>query len=324
MSSVSSSSQANSKISVPSQDESRVRECAAITEELLAKFAFLKAGPDVMYWLMATWGAESGWKLYHNHGSRQNPVYTSLHYTPSTPAQTSVAGAGPVKSTGTLIGNGYQYSPVIQNIWNDPNVSAQTRANIKEGWYPHGISACMGTYHVKGCPNNLGEWRYYKEAQDLIDSLKLEVDPGQSIFQTLFPTDDTTCRRKSIASGMIIFNFKYRQALQSGKSPSVAMQQAVGCFLGKFGTRDANGVSPEMRVAQLNATSGGIVDMLTYIKIVRTGDQTVLSPDLIDMASREAKDRGSNKVTNNPPKTVASTNGGSDGKSAKRPGCDVV
>lgn len=324
MSSVSSSSQFNSKISIPSQDTSRVEECKAITEELLSKFPFLKSGPDVMYWLMATWGAESGWKLYHNHGSRQSPVYTSLHYTPSTPAVTSVAGSGPVRSTGTLIGNGYQYSPVIQNLWNDPNVTPQTRANIKEGWYPHGISACMGTYHVKGCPNNLGEWRYYDEASKLIESLGLEVDPGQSIFQTLFPNDDTTCRRKSIASGMIIFNFKYRQALERGKSTTAAMQQAVSCFLGRAGTRDANGVSPEDRVRQLSASKGDIMTMLELVKIVRTGETTVLSKNLIDMSDQEAKDRGSNKVTNNPPKTVASTNGGSDGKSQKRPGCSVT
>lgn len=300
-----------------------MRECEAITRELLEYFPFLKAGPDVMYWLMATWGAESGWKLHHNHGTKNNPVYNSLHFTRTEPARYSTQGMGPVKSTGTLIGNGYQYSPVIQNLWNDPYVTVQTRENIKEGWYPHGITACMGTYHVRGCPNNLGEWRYYPEAVRAIDDFGLEVNPGESIFEKLFHTDDYECRRRSIASGMIIFNFKYRQALENGKSTTTAMQRAIACFLGKAGTKDANGVTPEDRVRQLNSTKGSIMTMLDFIDIRRTGETTQLSKNLIDMSDRQSIDRSS-KVVNNPPATVASTNGASDGKSQKRPGCEAA
>jgi hypothetical protein len=310
-----------SKISLPSKDVSVVENMRDITKALLDDFPFLKAAPDIMYWLMATWGAESNWRLHFPRGG----TYSSLHYTASAPAMESTKGAGTIKSTGTLIGNGYQYSNVIQNIWNDPATTVQMKNNIKEGWYPHGVSACMGTYHVRGCPNNLGEWRFYPEAVKVIESLGLEVNPGQSIFETLFPVDDETCRRRSIASGMIIFNFKYRQALEKThrNNPTGALQVAVGNFLGKFGTRDNNGISPEDRVRQLNSTKGDLVSILQYVGIRRTGDKTELSADLIDMSNKQAKDRSATKVENTTAR-AATTNGGSNGTSAKTPGCDIV
>lgn len=306
------------KTQAPAGDVSNVKAIRDITSTLLTQFDLLKAGPDVMYWLMATWGAESNWRLLFPHG---NSV-TSLHYTASPPVYESVKGLGTVKSTGTLIGNGYQYSNVIQNLWNSPTVSVQTRDNIKEGWYPHGITACMGTYHVRGCPNNLGEWRYYPEAKTLIDTFGLEVDPGQSIFQTLFSTDDFTCRRRSVAAGMIIFNYKYRKALETThrNNPVGAMQAAVGNFLGKFGSRDNNGVSPEDRVRQLNSTGGNIVTMLQYVGVRRNGDTTQLSKDQIDMYDKSAKSDGATQVVNNQA-TGATTDGGSNGVSARPPGC---
>lgn len=309
------------KNQLPAKDAERVAEIRDITLNQLKAFPFLQQAPDIMYWLMATWGAESNWRLHFPRGNS----FSSLHYTPSPPAVESTKGMGTVKSTGTLIGNGYQYSNVIQNLWNSSTVTVDIRNNIKEGWYPHGITACMGTYHVKGCPNNLGEWRYYPEALDRINSLGLEVDPGQSIFQTLFPNDDETCRTKSVASGMIIFNYKYRRALETThkNDPVGALQVAVGNFLGKFGSRDNNGVSPEDRVRQLNATSGTLVSMLQYVGIRRTGDNTELSPYLIDLSNKQAKAKGSTQVANNSAKP-ATTNGGSNGKSAKTPGCEVT
>lgn len=305
----------------PAKNTADVENMRDITKAELEFFPFLKAAPDIMYWLMATWGAESNWRLHFPKGN----VFSSLHYTPSPPARESVAGMGTIKSTGTLIGNGYQYSNVIQNVWNDPAVTAQTRENIKEGWYPHGITACMGTYHVKGCPNNIGEWRYYPEAVARINALGLEVDPGQSIFQTLFPVDDETCRRRSIASGMIIFNYKYRRALETNakNNPSAAVQIAVGNFLGKFGTRDNNGISPEDRVRQLNATNGTLVSILQYVGIRRTGDTTQLAKSLIDLSDKDAKDRSSVQVQNVPARP-ATTVAASNGKSSKTPGCEVV
>ena len=109
----------------------------------------------------------------------------------------------------------------------------------------------MGTYHVGAVTTTWGV-EILSEAVERINALKLEVDPGQSISQTLFPVDDDVCRRRSIASGMIIFNFKYRQALKTN-GPNRAIQVALATFLGKLGTQDANGVTPEMRVRQLNA-----------------------------------------------------------------------
>jgi hypothetical protein len=313
------------KTSLPASEKNRVENIREITEELLADFPYLKVAPDAMYWLMATWGAESRWRLLFPHGPKGNLVYNSLHYTASPPARESVAGAGTIKSTGTLIGNGYQYSNVIQNLWNKPTVTVEERNNIKEGWYPHGITACMGTYHVKGCPNNRGEWRHYPEAVAAIGAYGLEVEPGQSIYQTLFSDDNYTCRRRSIASGMIIFNFKYRRALETSHrgNPVGAMQIAIGNFLGKFGTRDNNGISPEDRVRQLNATSGSIVTMLTAVGLRRTGDTTELAQAAIDMYDKSAKASGSTTVSNKPA-AGATTSASSEGVSKKTPGCEVV
>lgn len=313
------------KRSIPGVDKTDVEQMKDITEELLSSFPYLKFAPDVMYWLMATWGAESRWRLHFNHGTRSNPIMTSLHYTATRPGVESVQGKGTIRSTGTLIGNGYQYSSVIQNLWNAGNVSPEVRNNIKEGWYPHGVSACMGTYHVRGCPNNKGEWRHYPEAVSVIESLGLEVNPGESIFQTLFPNDDLTCRRKSIASGMVIFNYKYRRALEtSNKGDTVgALQRAVGNFLGKFGTRDNNGISPEDRVRQLNATSGTIVSSLKAVGLSRTGDTSILNEQAIDAYDRDLPSSGVNTVRNETPK-AATTVASSNGQSKKMPGCDIV
>jgi hypothetical protein len=310
------------KGSAPAKDYSNVETCRRITQELLNDFPFLKAAPDVMYWLMATWGAESNWRLMHK---KKDGSLNSLHHTPCKPGVESTQGMGPMKSTGTLIGNGYQYSNVIQNLWNNPASTLEIRNNIKEGWYAHGISACMGTYHIRGCPNNLGEWRFYPEARAAIDKYGLEVDPGQSISQTLFPADNEECQRRSIASGMIIFNYKYRRALETTNrnDPVGAMQKAVGAFLGKVGSKDPNGVGPEDRIRQLNATNGDIVVSLKQVGLVRTGDRSELPPYLVSMADKDAKDRAANKVENVPARP-ATTNGGSNGTSARKPGCEVT
>lgn len=312
------------KSNFPAKRYDDVDNMRQITQDLLRGFPFLETGPDVMYWLMATWGAESNWRLHFPRGN----TFSSLHYTPSRPSIESTKGMGNIKSTGTLIGNGYQYSNVIQNAWNDTLVTPEIRENIKEGWYPHGISACMGTYHVKGCPNNTGEWRYYPEAVSLIGGMKLEVNPGQSIFQELFPTDDEVCRTRSIAAGMIIFNYKYRRALETThrNNPVGAMQMAVGNFLGKFGSRDNNGISPEDRVRQLNATSGDLVSVLDYIGVRRRSDSTQLaelSPYLLNLQSKDASSRSATKVQA-VAAAPATTNGGSNGVSKKKPGCELT
>lgn len=309
------------KSSTPSKDFSYVDDVRKTTLSLLKAFPFLETAPDIMYWLMATWGAESSWRLMHNHGG----VLSSIHYTASPPSVESVGPGTVVKSSGTLTGNGYQFSPAIQNVWNDPATTVQIKNNIKEGWYAHGISACMGSYHVRGCPNNRGEWRYYPEAVKLIESLGLEVNPGQSISQTLFPIDDDTCRTRSVASGMVIFNYKYRKALETTckNNPTAAIQQAIGNFLGNAGARDGNGVSPEDRVRQLNATSSSLVSILDAVNVRRTGDTSQLSTYLVDMSNKQASARSATQVQNVAARG-ATTNGGSNGVSATDTGCKVV
>lgn len=311
MSSVSSAgANVTTKPGAPALDLTGVESCKKITAELLPRFRILSTAPDILYWLMATWGAESNWNLLHKRGTPGNYTYSSLHYTPTNPYMTK----------STIIGRAYQFSNVISNIWNDPSTTIQTKENIKEGWYPHGITACMGTYHVKGCDNNLQEWRAYGEAVSLIGELGLEVSPGQSIFQTLFPVDDETCRRRSIASGMIIFNSKYRAGLNSGRSEASALQYALGAYLGNAGVSDRNGVTPEMRVAQLNNLNSSIVGMLAAVDLRRSGDNSIYT---INTTDKSARATGASSVRTNTA-TGATTNGGSNGKSEALAGCRVA
>lgn len=292
------------KTVVPSQDLSKIVEIRDITYAVLQQFPVLRSAPDVMYYLMATWGAESSWRLFANGTN-------SLHWTPSPPDKSSLTRA-------------YQNSNVIRNVYDSTSVTPQQRKNVMEGWYPHGITATMGSYMVKGNPNNLIEWRSKPEAVEAINRYGLEVEPGISISQTLFPVDNVTCRTRSIASGIIIFNSKYCFGLKkfSGNA-SKAMQYAIMIYLGDPGKVDGNGVSPEARAADLNSPAGRAT-ILAKIDIIKTGNTRVLTKNELlagDIYNKSAKDGGSTKVVNNAAGGPA-TNSNADGKSGKIPGCE--
>lgn len=291
----------------PAPDLSKIEEIRNITYGLLQLFPVLKAGPDVMYYLMATWGAESGWKLLHN---KNNP--SSRHWTPSPPDKSSITRV-------------YQNSNVVKNVYNSPSVTPQIRTAVEDGWYPHGITATMGSYMVRGNPNNLQEWRARPEAIPVIEQFGLEVDAGVSITQTLFPVDNVTCRTRSIASGIIIFNSKYCAGLRKySNNTTKAMQYALMAYLGSAGVADLNGVTPEIRAADLNSASGRSA-ILAQIDVVRTGSLTTLTDEqkkLSSIYNKTAREGGSNQVANNTA-APATTDSGANGKSAKIPGCEV-
>jgi hypothetical protein len=298
---------AKAKESQPAKDYSFVEDIYKMVKAEVAYYPFLSKGPDAIYWIMATFGAESNWQLLHGKA----PNRSSRHLTVVDPRNSS------------LTRNGYQNSNVIQNLVKDPLVTAQIIKNIQDGWYAHGISACMGTYHVRGCPNNKGEWRSRPEAVARIEALGLEVDPGQSIVQTLFPADTADARLKSVASGIVIFNSKYRQGLERHNNDTAkAMRYALSAYLGAEGARDANNTSPDDRRRDLNSNQGRI-SILKYIGLVKTGDTSALTKGEIDLLNKEAKIKGATKVDNNPSAYVAKTDSGAGGKSSKLAGCEL-
>lgn len=292
------------KVAKPARDYSEIAEIRDITKEELSHYPVLAAAQDSLYWLMATFGAESQWKLLHGKGNN----ISSRHLTMVNPDKSS------------LIGRGYQYSAAIQSKYNDPLVTPQIRVNIQDGWYAHGITACMGCYHVKGTPNNVGEFRRHAEAVARISFWGLEVEPGQSITQTLFPANTKLARQKSIASGVIIFHSKYRTGLSIHRGNSaLAMNFALGAYLGKQGARDANGTSPDDRRADLYSSQGR-VNILQAIGLVRSGETTIASAN-IDLSQKSVNTGGATKVINNPSAYVATTNSSANGQPLLPSGC---
>ncbi len=275
---------------------SRIRDLVKIE---LTNFPYLLKAPDAMYYIMATFGAESGWKLWHG-----NPL-SSRHLTVVKPSDSSLIQA-------------YENSDVIRNIRGNSSTTLQTLENVKDGWYAHGISATMGCYYVRGSHENKLEWRSYPEAVSRINALGLEVDPGQSINDTLFPTDTESSWLKSIVSGLIIFNSKYRIGLVQCRGDAVAaMQFAIGSYLGKKGARDANNTSPDDRRRDIN-TNQGRISILADIKVVRSG--STASNKVIDMGDKSLPANGATRVDNNTA-SAATTNSGSNGKSETGSGC---
>lgn len=239
----SSASSANSsstkKIANPTKDQAYILLMKDITQDLLNQyFPVLKNAPNILYIAMATWGFESNFRMHHRKGGG---VVDSLHLTPSVPSK-------------SFVGKDYYFSQVIQNILrrNPPNPT--TVKNVQEGLYPHGVSACMGCYHVAGTPANAYMFGNQKK---IVSDLGLEVQPGQAI-SSIFPDNETGLRR-SIAAGLIVYDNKYATYLGKGSTPASAIAKSIAAYVGKEGIPDNNNFKPEQRVDQLNGknlTSG--------------------------------------------------------------------
>lgn len=288
------------KTSIPANTVADVAEIRDITASELDNFPYLKQCPDIMYWLMGTWGCESSWRLFANGNN-------SLH-----------SPTDPYQHPNSFINIDYHSSNIIRNLWNSVADGSPTRLNIKEGWYAHGISATMGAYFVRGTPTNR-QYRYYPESAKRIDALGIEVDPGQSISKTLFPIDTYSNRRKSIVSGMVILNMHFRAALKKFRDPNQAISSAIMTYVGVKGYRDILGTSPDDRRVKLT-TDTKLISMLEAVKVVRSGQASTLSSTMIDENNKFAKSNNSTRVENNTA-SAATTNSGSDGKSETGPGC---
>lgn len=233
-------------------------------------FPALNSAPDALYIMMATMGLESGFRIYHNGGTTPNHVTIG---------------------TATGIGRSYWYDPVVVPLKSsdDPDVIA----NITEGLSAKALMATMGMYQVRNCRESNAMVRgIYR---DIAESFDLMVDPGESISDTY--TNDDTGARKSMIMGCIVMETKYLSRLQKNTS-DVAIRLAIGDYLGKAGTKDVLGTSPEMRLANVTDTSTNISRTLVAAKILQSNSgQVYTNPP-----------QGSGGQSETKTTTVASTN----------------
>lgn len=268
-----------------------------ITDTLIkSNFALLQKAPNYLYIAMSIWGYESSFNLLHG---KKGTTKTSRHLTVVNPRSSSYSGAG------TNITGKYFRSSNIQTILNNSGRTPTEVYNVEDGYYAHGLSACMGCYHVKNTPTG-DEFKQYSEHAALIAQEGLQVNPGESI-SALF-TDDEAGWRKSIASGLIILDQKYRKALiKAGGNTAKAIQLAVGYYLGTPGVKDANGLTPEGRISQVFGTQGNVQTLLAQADIKLYDDKG----SVIDTTGILAKGSTSGgTVSNSSSKTVVATTSG--------------
>lgn len=239
------------KVATSSTSQAELILIRDFTDQILRTyFPTLSRAPNALFVAMSTWGLESGFKIWPNK-------VNSMHFTGTSP------------SNSALVGTGYWYTPVIQNLLKSESTSTEVLQNIDQGRYPHGLSACMGCYHVKGTTNNTQEFRLRK---DVIEAFGLEVNPGESIT-ALFPNSDIGMQR-SIASGLIILERKYLTYLKNN-SPTDAIKKAVAAYVGRLGVKDANGYTPEDRVRQVySGENQSISQKLASVGVVADSGST--------------------------------------------------
>lgn len=266
-----------------------VQKIRGLVEGLLkGYFPKLSQAPNILYVVMATLGFESGWRLLHKRGS----IISSMHY--------FYTG-----STGGAAGE-YRRSPLIQNLLRSPSVTPQIVDNINQGCVAHGLSATMGYYYVKGVPANKQRFGGYRS---LVDSLGMEVAPGESIT-ALFAANDDLAKKRSIASGLIIMETDYSRFLSKGNSPSTAISKAIGSYLGAPGVADKNGSTPEMRINQVLGGKQGVTFAL---------QQAGISKDGVAFANNSQAIPTSDNTSNSSNRTASTS-----AEPKKSPGCPTV
>lgn len=276
----------------PAGNLDELQQITQLTKDAIDQhFTLLKTAPDILYIAMAIWGMESGWKIWHKKGSG---IMDSSHLSPVNPDKS------------TLIGPGYYKSDPIKSFVNRPNITPQEKINVQQGFVAHGLSACMGCYHVIGTPNYNSDFLPYKS---LVQSMGLAVNPGESIT-ALFPNNELG-KMRSIVAGLIILQNKYKIHINSKKSlgyqnPAKAIEMAVGSYVGKAGSRDINGYSPEDRQKDVLYTPSGKLGVLAQIGLTRTGTATTEWNK--DMSALARATPPSNTVQNSQTRVASTSN----------------
>lgn len=287
------------KTAAPSKDQSDIIYIRDVTASLLKDyFPILNGAPNILYICMATWGFESSFRIHPNG-------VNSIHSTATLPKD------------GNWMKADYAADPIIRNILIRPNLDVTTKNNIEQGYHPHGLSACMGAYHVKGTKAN----RYmFGPNKAVASSLGLEVEPGQSIT-SLFPASEVGIRR-SIASGLIAYDQKYKTALSLGFKGADAVAKAIAWYVGQVGIPDNNNFKPEQRVAQI----GGRPVSSKEASILSILSDIGLTPDNTYVASTTGSiSKGSSNYTANKGKSTNKetrvADASTSAKAEELPGC---
>jgi hypothetical protein len=267
---------ASKKVSGPVSDPSGIILMKDITQSLLTQyFPVLSNAPNILFVAMATWGFESGFKLLHRKGS----TVDSQH-----------PGAGGTVTNSSLIGKDYLYTKVIKNLTDNPLTSPTVIANINQGKYAHGVSACMGCYHVRGTAAN--SYMFTPNAK-IVSDLGLAVNPGESIV-ALFPDTEVGLTR-SIAAGLVVYDQKYKAYLSKGNSPSTAIMKSIIAYVGAATAKDSNNFSPVRRLDQVQGRNLNTTEVSVLNKLAAAG----LTSDNSSLGS------GINAIGSAGPRTIA-------------------
>lgn len=285
------------------------QQVAQMTQAELQYYPQLAQAPGALFALMITWIAESRIRLYPLGGD------SAKHGKATIPEKFVLNGqAG---TSNGFIYSDYWNTPVIQNEWNNGN--STIRSNIEDGFWPWGISACMGAYMVAGCKANstFRAWAATTGTQNRIAALGLEVQPGQSINETLFPADTPANQLRSIAQGIIVMSGTYNALLKyhyPRLSPTEALSHAVGSYVGPPGAVDVNGYGYSQRVSALQNTE--FVQMAAAVGVTNASNQVAVNLNNPGVSTNVVS------VVNNPaPGSAPTTNSNSNGVSADN--CDA-
>lgn len=259
-----------------SRSKTNIQNISEITKKaIIDNFSHLREIPGILYLAMAIWGLESNWRLLFDKGS----VIDSAHYSPADPKK-------------SFVGKDYYYTAVISALRSRPDLTEQTKKNIDQGLVAHGLSACMGCYHVRGTD----AYNYmFKNKESLAMSKGIVVNPGESITDLFAdPTNNWQLgKERSIIAGLIVLENKFllasKMKTQGGSlrypSKEEAIKAAVGFYVGKLGAKDINGYSPEQRIAEVYQDRKSKLVMLAEAGITKNTSLTTGYTEVTQVAT---------------------------------------
>ena len=241
------------KVSSPVPDTTESLWLKEKTKEILGfDFPGLNQASNALYVILATWGLESGFRIWHNNAN-------SRHNKAVMPSRTNECGK-------------YYYSNTIQNLLTANPGSTAIRNGVEDGWYAHGISAVMGYYLVKGTPTHTN---FKSRFPSVVDSYGLAVNPGERITDLLFPNTEAG-KIRSIAAGLVVFANHYDEAFRKFKDPETALMYSTGSYLGWGARGDPNGATAWGRINAIYAEGGDLSKRLTKLDVQMVETSNVL------------------------------------------------
>lgn len=251
---------------------------------LTSTFTIFGSQPNASFYVMATMWWESKFKVLHKtKGESISPNHAVISRTRG-------------------IGKEYWDNPIIQTTLRNSSGDPTILANVTEGLRAQALMATMGMYQVRGIKSSrdmLGTGKYLA----LAEGMGLMVNPGQSP-SSVFVTSDDLGARRSIFFGCLILEQKFN-LFRSGNSPALAMQYALGAYLGKAGYADIHNMTPEKRVADINNPNSESSKILLAVGMsVSNQTNTMVSPPQGPAGQTESKTATANNTIGTLPDKV--------------------